>query len=351
MTGRSDHPMRLISAWTPPDDWLRVDTLDAHTAGEPLRVFTLDLPELSSGTMSERRAWMMEQGDSFRRLLMWEPRGHREMYGCIVTPPEREGSDVGVLFLHNEGFSTMCGHGIIAIATVLVETGVVPRKGPAASIRIDTPAGLVIAEASLAAGRVSSIAFENVPSFVEHSGIRLDVPELGQIMGDVAFGGAYYVFVDAEQLGLSCGPDDAGALVSAGRAITKTASAAVDLAHPDDERLNFIYGTIFVEPSAEEGIHSRNVCIFADGQVDRSPTGTGVSARLAIHAARGDIEIGERITIESIIGTRFEGVAVRKTRCGAFDAVVPRVSGQAYITGRHSFVVDPNDPLSKGFLI
>ncbi len=338
-------------SWRPPDEWRRVETIDAHTAGEPLRVFRLDLPELSRGPVSDRRAWAMKHQDELRRVLMWEPRGHREMYGCIVMPSERADSHVGVMFMHNEGFSTMCGHGIIAVTTVLLETGVLPSKEPSATVRIDTPAGLVVAEAQIRGKAVQNVAFENVPSFVSHPGMRVTVPEYGELNYDIAFGGAFYAYVDAAQLGLQCLPDEYDRLVSAGRAIKRAVSESVTLTHPDDVRLGFLYGTILLAPPILQGSHSRNVCIFADGQVDRSPTGTGVSGRLAIHHSRGEIQVGESIRIESILGTTFDCSIQGTTKVGALPAVVPRVEGSAFITGKHTFLVDPEDPLRGGFIL
>ncbi len=340
-----------LFGWVSPPEWGRIDSIDAHTAGEPLRIFSLPIPELMSGPIPARRTWMMEHGDSIRRSLMWEPRGHREMYGALVMPPERKDSDVGVLFLHNEGFSTMCGHGIIALATVLVETGAIPASGDTTTIRIDTPAGRVVAEVQTRNGRAVSVSFDNVPSFLSHDGLELDVPGCGRIVMDIAFGGAFYAYVQADQVGSSCAPNDVATLIAAGRAIKKMVAAQVALDHPDDERLNFVYGTIFIAPSGKEGVHSRNVCIFADGQVDRSPTGTGVSGRLAIHHARGEVATGQRITIESIVGTRFVGEVVRTTVVGKRAAIIPRVTGSAFITGQHSFMLSPDDPLKEGFIL
>lgn len=333
---------------TPP---LRITTVDAHTAGEPFRVVTGGFPELRGDTILAKRRDARERFDHLRTALMWEPRGHADMYGCLVTPPVTPGADVGVLFLHNEGYSTMCGHGIIGLATVALEIGLLPPGAPETTIRIDTPAGLVTAHAVIEDGRVRRVRFENVPSFVVSLDDQVDVPGLGTVRYDLAFGGAFYAFVQAGDIGLDCAPDRFRALIDAGMRIKRAVMAARPIPHPFEADLSFLYGTIFVGPPAAPGSHSRNVCVFAEGEVDRSPTGTGVSARLAIHHARGDIRTGDRLTIESILGTTFSGRVLRTTTFGPHAAVIPEVEGSAFITGRHEFFIDPADPLRTGFML
>ena len=344
-------PRESMGEWTPPSDWQRVTTIDAHTAGEPLRVIIDGYPPLPSGTILERRRFLKEQADGLRTSLMWEPRGHPDMYGCIITEPETPESDFGVLFLHNEGYSTMCGHGIIAVAMVAVETGLVPPVGSETRVRIDTPAGPVTAFVDTAEDDVGSVAFDNVPSWVVELDRTVEVPGLGSVAYDLAFGGAYYAYVSAEALGLRCHPSDTQALIDMGTAIKRAVTEQATIEHPFEPDLGFLYGTIFIGPSESVDSHSRNVCVFADGEVDRSPTGTGVSGRIAIHVARGEVELGETIRIESIIGSRFSVRAMETVRYGPHDAVVPRVEGRAFITGRHEFLIDPSDPLRNGFLL
>jgi trans-L-3-hydroxyproline dehydratase len=273
------------------------------------------------------------------------------MYGCIVTPPVSPGADIGILFMHNEGYSTMCGHGIIGIAKVALEAGLLPMTAPQTMVKIDTPAGLVTAHARVAEGRVQSVAFHNVPSFVLALDETVEVPGLGQVRYDIAFGGAFYAFVQAEDVGLTCTPDDFRSLIEKGMAIKRAVMAKRPVPHPFEQDLSFLYGTIFVGPPLGEGAHSRNVCIFAEGEVDRCPTGTGVSARLAIHHARGEIDVDEPMVVESIIGTRFTGRIVEPTPFGPYRAVIPEIEGSAHITGRHVFLVDPEDPLRDGFIL
>lgn len=337
--------------WTPPDDWLKITTIDAHTGGEPFRVITGGFPELPGDTILERRRYAKEKLDYLRTTLMFEPRGHADMYGCIVTPPVTPGADIGILFMHNEGFSTMCGHGIIGITKVALETGMLPLTAPETTIKIDTPAGLVTAHARVAGGRVESVYFHNVPSFVLALDETVEVPGLGSVQYDLAFGGAFYAYVQAGSVGLTCTPDDYQGLIETGRAIKRAVMAARPIPHPFEADLSFLYGTIFVGPALGEGAHSRNVCVFAEGEVDRSPTGTGVSGRLAIHHARGEIDLNQPIIIESIIGSRFSGRVVETTTFGPHPAITPEVEGTAHITGRHEFLIDPSDPLRAGFVL
>ncbi|MFX0090855.1 MAG: proline racemase family protein [Candidatus Hodarchaeota archaeon] len=340
-----------IKNWTPPEHWRRISTLDAHTAGEPLRIIIDGLPELPGDTILDRRRYFKENLDDLRSTLMWEPRGHREMYGCVITPPVSPEADIGVLFMHNEGYSTMCGHGIIGLASVVVETGMFPAKEPDTIIRIDTPAGLVTAHVKVDKGQIQSVYFHNVPSFVLALDETVDVSGLGKISYDIAFGGAFYAFVQAEEVGLTLAPEEHKTIVETGMAIKHAVMKKRSIVHPFEEDLNFLYGTIFIGSSTTTGVDDRNVCIFAEGQVDRCSTGTGVSGRMAIHYARGEIGIDQPMVIESIIGTTFRTRIVEVTTFGKYTAVIPEVEGSAYITGRHEFFIDPDDPLKKGFIL
>jgi trans-L-3-hydroxyproline dehydratase len=340
-----------LAGWQPPPGWHTITTIDAHTGGEPLRIVVAGFPELPGDSILARRRLMKEQYDHLRRAIMWEPRGHREMYGCILTPPVTPGADFGVIFMHNEGFSTMCGHGVIAAATIAVDTAFVPQTEPQTVVRMDTPAGLVTARVRTANGRAVSVAFENVPSFVFALDQPLEVPGLGRISYDIAFGGAFYAYVNAALVGLHCLPEENPALVEKGMAIKRAVMASRSIVHPLEPDLGFLYGTIFVAPADTPGVQSRNVCIFADGEVDRSPTGTGVSGRMALHYARNEVKIGQPLVIESIVGSRFTGRVLREARVGPYAAVVPEVEGSACITGQHRFHLDPDDPFKSGFII
>jgi len=340
-----------MSKWRPPESWQKITVIDAHTEGEPLRVVIAGFPDLSGHTILARRRFAQENLDHLRTALMWEPRGHADMYGCILTPPVSAEADFGVLFIHNAGYSTMCGHGIIGVATVVLETGMLPMTTPETTIRIDTPAGLVTAHARVKDGRVRSVYFHNVPSFVLALEAKIDVPGLGPVRYDIAFGGAFYAYVQAGDVGLTCTPEHLGLLVEKGMAIKRAIAALRPPTHPCEPELSFLYGTIFIGPPVNSISHSRNVCVFAEGEVDRSPTGTGVSGRLAIHHARGEIAIDEPLVIESIIGSHFIGRVAQTSRLGPYPAIIPEVEGTAHLTGRQEFLIDPDDELRWGFLL
>ena len=351
MSDRFEARLQAARDWAPPERIRQITTLDVHAAGEPLRVVVDGFPELPGDTILARRRAAREAHDALRTALMWEPRGHADMYGCLLTPPVSPQADFGVLFLHNEGYSTMCGHGIIAVTTAVLETGILPRRNPETTVRIDTPAGLVTARARIDGERVESVRFRNVPSFVLSRDERVDVPGVGRVRFDLAFGGAFYAFVDVADVGLTCTPKDVGRLIEMGMAIKRAVITTRPIPHPVEPDLGFLYGTIFVGPPRRADADSRNVCVFAEGEVDRSPTGTGVSARMALHYSRGEVKIGDPLVIESIIGTRFTGRVLEVARCGPHAAVIPEVEGRAYLTGRHTFLIDPDDPLATGFLL
>jgi trans-L-3-hydroxyproline dehydratase len=339
------------SRWNPPAQWQRITAIDAHTGGEPFRVIMSGFPDLPGETMLARRRYAKEHFDRLRTALMWEPRGHADMYGCLVTPPVTPGTDAGLLFIHNEGFSTMCGHGIIGFVTIALETGMFPMTEPETTIRLDTPAGLVTARARIRENRVTSVCFHNVPAFVVELDAAVDVPRLGRVRYDLAFGGAFYAYVHAADVGLRCEPAGFRALIETGMAIKRAVLSSRAIPHPFEADLSFLYGVIFTGPPADPAHHSRNVCVFAEGEVDRSPTGTGVSGRLAIHHARGELAPERPIVIESIIGSTFRGQVARVTTFGPHSAIIPEVEGTAHITGRHEFLIDPMDDLRNGFLL
>lgn len=275
------------------------------------------------------------------------------MYGCIVLPPTTDDGDFAVLFTHNEGYSSMCGHGIIAVVTALLETGVLGKSDPRRVFRIDAPAGRINATATFDKERVSSVSFENVPSYVVELDAKVEVAGIGTVRYDLAFGGAYYAYVSGDLFDppIRCLPVENDRIIALGRQIKTAVMQSRDIVHPIENDLGFLYGTIFVAPATDPANHSRNCCVFAEGEVDRSPTGTGVSGRAAIHFMRGELNLDQSIRIESILGSCFDVSAVRETRLGQHAAIVPRVTGQAFITGRHEFLIDPDDPFRKGYLL
>jgi trans-L-3-hydroxyproline dehydratase len=337
--------------WKPPSNWKVVKTLDGHTAGEPVRLITKGLPEIPGNTILQKRQFFREHFDNLRTGLIWEPRGHADMYGAVITKPVTEDGDFGVFFIHNEGYSTMCGHAIIALAKMTLDTGIIKKEGDNPEINMDTPAGRVKATAYRKNGKVTHVSFINVPSFVYLKDQQIEVPDLGWVNYDIGYGGAFYAFCKAEELNVTLEPKQHDRLISIGRSIKKAVMDAVDIKHPSEEELGFLYGTIITGPSEKPSNHSRNVCVFADGEVDRSPTGTGVSARAALHYSRGEMKKGETLVIESIIGTEFKVCIKEVTKFGPYTAVIPEVTGKASITGEHKFYFDPDDPLKKGFIL
>ncbi len=335
--------------WQPSDNWIRITSIDAHTTGEPLRIIIGGLPPIPGDTILAKRRYAREHLDHLRTALMWEPRGHADMYGCIPTEPTTPDGTLGVLFLHNEGWSTMCGHGIIGLVKVGIETGLLAAD---AEVRLDTPAGRVTAYPHYdAVGRVTHVSFDNVPSFVYALDQMVDVPGLGRVRYDVAFGGAFYAYVSAEEVGIGLTPADFRQLIDLGMRIKQAVMVIGIPQHPFEPDLSLLYGVIFVGPAHDPAHHSREVCVFADGEVDRSPTGTGVSGRAALHYAKGEIGLNEPLVVESILGTTFTGEVVEEVTFGPYAAVVPRVTGTAHIVGRSEWVIDPQDELGYGFLL
>lgn len=338
----------------PPDHWTKISTIDMHTGGEPLRVILEGFPELQGENVLEFRRFCKEHYDHLRTALMFEPRGHADMYGCILVPPNDEEADFGILFLHNAGYSTMCGHAVIAIATLAVEMQWVNVVEGENMIKIDAPCGRIIAYVFVAEGQITDVRFDGVPSFVVGLDRQVEVPGLGTVTYDLAYGGAFYAYVDLRKhdFGFDLTTDSYNDLIRYGMDI-KHAVMQKDQAvhHPFEADLSFLYGTIFIGDAMHAGIDSRNVCIFADGEVDRCPTGSGVCGRLAIHRARQELNIGQCITVESITDSVFTGMVKEEVRYGPHKAVVPQVGGRAYITGMHTFVIDPLDPMRMGFIL
>jgi trans-L-3-hydroxyproline dehydratase len=337
--------MKQLSNWRPPEHWTRITTIDMHTGGEPLRVIVDGLPAIEGRTVLEKRRYFREHYDHLRRGLMWEPRGHADMYGAVIT--SSADSDFDVFFLHNEGYSTMCGHAIIALTKLVVETKLVDKN----EIAFSVPAGQIGARATVSDGRVVEASFRNVPSFLYLRDQNVDVDGIGSVRFDVAYGGAFYAFVNAEELELELIPANSNRLIDYGRRIKNAVMSNFPITHPVEADLSFLYGTIFTGPALNATHHSRNVCIFADGELDRSATGSGVSARAALHFAKGELGLNERVTIESILGSTMSVEVVDVTKFGEYEAVVPEVSGTASFIGRNEFYFDPEDPYSSGFFL
>ena len=331
-----------------------IRTIDMHTGGEPLRIILDGYPELKGNSVLEYRNYFKENLDYIRTALMYEPRGHADMYGCVLVPPNDDEADIGIIFLHNEGYSTMCGHAIIAISKLAFEMEWKEVKDGLNSLVIDAPCGRIFSWVMVANGKVSNVSFDNVPSFVVGLDRSVYVEEMGEITYDLAYGGAFYAYIDLSKNKLLPILDKLNipAFIEAGRKIKKAVqNEDQTILHPFEQDLSFLYGCIFIGPPEQSQNHSRNICIFADGEVDRSPTGSGVAGRMAIHYKRNEVALAESIRIESIVGSVFSGKVKTTEHFGPFEAVIPTISGTAFITGYHTFILDPDDPSKKGFLL
>lgn len=339
----------------PSKDWLQIQTIDMHTGGEPLRVIVDGFPELKGNSVLDYRRYCKENFDYLRTALMFEPRGHADMYGCVLLPPNDNEGDFGILFLHNEGYSTMCGHAIIAISTLAIEMKWIDVKEGDNILKIDAPCGRITSFANVKNGVVTGVRFHCVPSFVVGLDRTVEIEGLGKIKYDLAYGGAFYAYVDINKnkFNFDLSSESYRALITNGMKIKNAVMKAdKEILHPFEDDLSFLYGTIFIDNNKQvSGNDSRNVCIFAEGEVDRCPTGSGVSGRMAIHKSRKEIDFGETMTIESITNSVFKGSVISEENYGPFTAVIPQVEGTAHITGMQTFVIDPNDPMKNGFIL
>jgi len=318
-----------------------IRTADYHTGGEPFRIITDGVEPLRGATILDRRRDALERLDHVRRLLVNEPRGHADMYGCHVVPPNDDGADLGVVFFHNAGYSTACGHGTIALVTWALDEGIVERREGENRVVVDVPSGRLETVATVAGGSVRSVTFRNVPSFVWATDLRV-----GDLTVDVAFGGAFYASLPER-----VEPAELPRLIELGRKIKRDLEAQHEIVHPLEPELRDVYGVIFWQQEGERPLTQRNVTVFADGEVDRSPCGSGTSARLALLDAAGQLRRGEELRHLSIVGSAFTGRVVGDADVAGRPAVVTEVAGTAYRTGEASFVLDPDDPLGEGFLL
>ncbi|CAN2214093.1 COG3938 Proline racemase [Candidatus Nanopelagicaceae bacterium] len=333
-----------------------IRTIDYHTAGEPFRIVANPPVEIVGDTVANRRVYAMGSAevDGLRKLLCFEPRGHADMYGCFITPPDDDEADFGVLFWHKDGFSTACGHGTIALGVWAIESGKVAiDPSGVTDVVIDVPSGRVTARVHTNGSVIESVDFVNVASYHMHSDISVDT-SLGALTVDVSFGGAIYAQLDATQIGLSVTPEHYGEIIAIGREIKWALYDSEYAEHPTDSRLSGIYGTIVYEDLATgaDGVkRQRNATIFADGEVDRSPCGSGTCARLATLVEKKQLNIGEVLKHDSIVDSQFLGVAKAQVASDGYDAILPQVTGMAYKTGESVFTVDPRDPLTPGFVL
>jgi proline racemase len=322
--------------------------VDSHTEGMPTRVITGGVGTLPGATMAERRQWFLANSDGLRRLLMNEPRGHAAMSGAILQPPTRSDADMGVLFIEVSGCLPMCGHGTIGVATVLVETGLVEVSEPTTSIRLDTPAGLVVAEVAVREGAAESVTIRNVASYCHELDATVDVPGHGTVRYDMAYGGNFYAILDLDQLGIPFDRAEKQRILDAGLAIMAAVNEQRRPMHPEREDIAVCHHVHFLAPGSDAR-RSRHAMAIHPGWFDRSPCGTGTSARLAQLHARGELPLNTDFVNESFIGTEFTGRLVGETTVGPFPAVVPAITGRAWITGTAQYMLDPRDPFPEGF--
>jgi proline racemase len=335
----------------PGGERLSISTIDYHTAGEPFRIVTGGVGTLQGRTILDKRRFAGERLDHVRRLLVNEPRGHADMYGCFVTEPAGDGADLGAVFFHNAGYSTACGHGTIALVTWALEHGRIPVREPETELVVDVPSGRLRTVARVEQGRVRSVRFTNVPAFVELEAVELETVE-GPLVADVAFGGAFYASVDLRALPLEVEPGALPRLIALGREVKELLEASHAIVHPLEPELRDVYGVIFYHDEGDgPQLVQRNVTVFADGEVDRSPCGSGTSARLALLDRTGRLPRGERLRHLGIVGTEFVACVVGEAEVAGRPAVVTEVEGSAYQTGAHQFLLDPDDPLDEGFLL
>lgn len=332
-------------------DPLKLTVTDMHTGGEPVRIVTSGYPRIEGATILEKRAYAREHLDHLRKLLIFEPRGHYDMYGVIPVEPSLPGADLAVLFIHNEGYSTMCGHAVIALGRWAIDTGLVKPVQPVTKVNIECPCGMVVAAVEVKDGKTGAVSFESVPAFLYAQDREIDLPAGHHIHFDIAYGGAYYALADCRQWGLAFGVSPVGDFIDAATALSNAVKRDYRIAHPGDEDLGFLYGSILTDGGDGKERATRNVCVFADAEVDRSPTGSGVTARLATMFAKGELAANVPRQFESIIGSRFTGEVARQTFIGPHEAIVARIGGRAYYSGKAEYTLEPGDEFGRGFLL
>ena len=322
--------------------------VDSHTEGMPTRVIVGGVGKIPGDTMFDRRRYFMANLDGIRKTLMYEPRGHAAMSGAILQPPSRPDADWGVVYIEVSGCLPMCGHGTIGVATVLVETGMVEVTEPVTQVRLDTPAGLVVAEVSVQDGKATSVTITNVPAFTVGLDQTVAVPGYGQVTYDMAYGGNFYAILPLKQVGIEFDRANKEAILSAGLQVMAAINDASEPVHPENPEIRGCHHVQFLAPDANAQ-HSRHAMAIYPGWFDRSPCGTGTSARLAQLHTRGEIKVGDDFVNESFIGSRFTGTIVEETTVAGLPAVIPKIRGRAWITGTAQYMIDPTDPFPEGF--
>ncbi|NMB04296.1 MAG: proline racemase [Tissierellia bacterium] len=326
-----------------------IQVIDSHTAGEPTRVVVGGIPQIPGNTMIEKKEYLIEHLDHIRTALMLEPRGHNDMFGSVLTAAANPEADFGIIFMDGGGYLNMCGHGSIGAATVAVETGIVPMVEPETIVKMDAPAGLIEAHVKVENGRVTEVSFVNVPAFHYLKGVEMEFGEYGKLKFDISFGGSFFAIIEAKQIGIEIKPENAAKLNEFGIAFRDKINQTIKVEHPLLPAINTVdLVEIYDEPTHPDADY-KNVVVFGQGQLDRSPCGTGTSAKMATLVSKGELDMDTKFTYESISGTLFFGRALEKTTVGEYDAIIPEITGSAYITAFSQMVIDDNDPLKHGF--
>ena len=332
-----------------------ISVIDTHTAGEAARLVTAGVPKIPGKNLVEKKQYLIENLDDLRKSVMFEPRGHQDMFGAFLLPPTTDEADFALIFMDTGGYLNMCGHNTIAAVTAAVETGMVDVEEGATEkeVVVETPAGLIYATAKLKdnGAKVKEVSFRNVESFLYKRDVELDVEGVGHIKFDISFGGSFFCILSADQLGLEVKPENASKLKEAGLKIRDAVNANIEIQHPTLSHIKTVdLVEIYDKPSHPEATY-KNVVVFGDGNIDRSPCGTGTSAKLATLYAKGELKPGEPFVYESILGTLFKGRIVEERKLADFDAIIPEITGSGYILGFSNYVYDPDDALTYGFLL
>ncbi len=328
-----------------------IQAIDSHAAGEAARIVTGGIPNIPGKTMPEKKLWLEENLDEVRTGIMLEPRGHNDMFGAIFTQPVNDEADFGIIFMDGGGYLNMCGHNTIAAMTVAVETGMVKVQEPITKVVQEAPAGIVRGEVFVEDGKAKKVAFKNVPSFLYKADQEVELPGYGKIKFDISFGGSFFAIVKADQIGVEIKPDNAAILNKVGMELRDIINREIEVVHPELPHINAVDLIEWWSETDTPEATLKNCVVFGQGQVDRSPCGTGTSAKLATLYAKGELKQGDKFVYESILGTLFEGEIIDTAKVGDFDAIVPQISGSAYITGFNNFVFDETDPVKFGFVL
>ncbi len=326
-------------------------TIETHTCGQPTRTIIGGLPYIPGGTIDSKMLYMRDHMDWIRTSLMFEPRGSSIMSGVVLVEPTHPEADFGVIFIETGGYLPMCGHDTIGVSTALVETGMVNVEEPITRITLDTPAGLTRVKVNVKDGVAKSVTFRNIPWFVMALDVEVDIPKFGRVRMDVSYGRNVYAILPADALGIIIAPESAAEIIAKGKVVRDAVNKQVKIQHPEKKFINECTHVEFCSDPTHPNADLKNAVFFADEGIDRSPCGTGTSAKVATLCAKGKLKLNEEFVHESITGSIFRAVAIEKTKVGSFDAIIPEVTGSAYITGMSQLFIDPNDPLKNGFLL